>query len=330
MDEQQNNPVSNSVDKPATEKEWKLIEKVVMDVNAEQRRSRRWGIFFKLMTFAYLFIALALLVPGKSDGGLSDTAGEFTALVNVKGVIADGEEASADLIVTGLRNAFEDEGTKAVILRINSPGGSPVQSGYVYDEIKRLRSLHENIPVYAVISDLGASGAYYMAAAADEIYADKASLVGSIGVVGSGFGFVEAMDKLGIERRQFTAGEHKGFLDPFQPLNSEEKKFWESVLNTTHNQFIDQVKKGRGDKLAKDDKLFSGLVWTGEQALELGLIDGLGSSSYVAREVVGHEDIVDFTPQPHPFEAIIGKLGASIGQGIATAFGVSQNGLELR
>ena len=320
-----------SVEKPNSEKEWKLIEKVVMDVNAEQRRSRRWGIFFKLMTFAYLFIALALLIPSSIDSDAASGSGEFTALVEIKGVIADGEEASADMIVTGLRNAFDDEGTRAVILRINSPGGSPVQSGYVYDEIKRLRALNEDIPVYAVISDIGASGAYYMAAAADEIYADKASLVGSIGVVGSGFGFVGAMEKLGIERRQFTAGEHKGFLDPFQPLNTDEKVFWESVLDTTHKQFIEQVKSGRGEKLANDDKLFSGLVWTGEQALELGLIDGLGSSSYVAREVVGHEDIVDFTPRPHPLEAIVGKLGTSIGHGVAAALGIKQEtGFQLR
>jgi len=327
VDEQQ--PINSQVNKPTNEKEWKLIEKVVMDVNSEQRRARRWGIFFKLMTFAYLFIALVVLMPSGEGTGASHS-GEFTALVDVKGVIADGEEASADVIVTGLRNAFEDSGTRAVILRINSPGGSPVQSGYVYDEIKRLRVLYPNTPLYAVIADLGASGAYYMAAAADGIYADKASLVGSIGVVGSGFGFVDAMEKLGVERRQFTAGEHKGFLDPFQPLNQEEKRFWEGVLQTTHKQFIDQVKKGRGEKLVQDDKLFSGLVWTGEQALELGLIDGLGSSGFVARDVVGFEDIVDFTPRPNPFEAFVGKLGTSIGYGIANAFGVSENGLQLR
>lgn len=318
------------VDRPQSDKEWKLIEKVVGSINVEQRRARRWGIFFKLMTFAYLFIALAIFAPSNVDTSDLGVDGEFTALVEVKGVIADGEEASADLIVTGLRNAFDAEGTKAVVLRINSPGGSPVQSGYVYDEIMRLRDLHPEVPVYAVISDLGASGAYYIAAAANEIYADKASLVGSIGVVGSGFGFVEAMDKLGVERRQFTAGEHKAFLDPFTPLNKEEKAFWEGVLATTHNQFIEQVKKGRGDKLAQDAKLFSGLVWTGEQALSLGLVDGLGSSSYVARELVGAEKIVDFTPQPTPFEALVGRLGASMGKAIATAFGVSNTPISLK
>jgi len=316
--------------KPSSEKEWKLIEKMVTSINSEQKSARRWGIFFKLLTFVYLFAAVMFLKPSNIDANNLSVDGSFTALVEVKGVIAAGEEASADFIVTGLREAFDAEGVKAVVIRINSPGGSPVQSGYVYDEIKRLRALHQDIPVYAVISDLGASGAYYIAAAADEIYADKASLVGSIGVVGSGFGFVGAMEKLGVERRQFTSGEHKGFLDPFTPLNKDEKVFWQGVLATTHKQFIDQVKKGRGDRLANDPKLFSGLVWTGEQALELGLVDGLGSSSYVARELVGAEEIVDFTPRPSPFEDIVGKLGTSVGKGLATALGLSASGIELK
>ena len=183
---------------------------------------------------------------GLSPGKISD-AEKYTALVNLEGVIASGEEASADFLVTGLRSAFEAEGTQAVVLRINSPGGSPVQSGYVYDEIKRLRGLFPSIPLYAVISDIGASGAYYIAAAADEIYADKASLVGSIGVVASGFGFVDTMKKLGVERRLYTAGSHKAFLDPFSEEKDEEVAFWESVLNATHGQFIDKVKEGRGE-----------------------------------------------------------------------------------
>jgi protease-4 len=317
-----------SVDKPGSEKEWKLIEKLMMSMNSEQKKARRWGIFFKLLTFLYLFVAIAMFAS--NDIASVDVDGEFTAMVEVKGVIADGEEASADLIVTGLREAFKAEGVKAVLLRINSPGGSPVQSGYVYDEIKRLRAIYTEIPLYAVISDLGASGAYYIAAAADGIYADKASLVGSIGVVGSGFGFVDVMKKLGVERRQFTSGEHKGFLDPFMPLNNDEKSFWEGVLATTHKQFIGQVKKGRGDKLVDDPKLFSGLVWTGEQALELGLVDGLGSSSYVARELVGAEKIVDFTPKPSPFEGLVGRLGVYAGKGFATALGVNSSVFELK
>lgn len=318
------------VDKPDSQREWKLIEKVMMSMNSEQKRARRWGIFFKLLTFAYLFAAVMILTPDNIGTDSLDTDGPFTAMVEVKGVIAAGEEASADLIVTGLRKAFEAEGVKAVMLRINSPGGSPVQSGYVYDEIKRLRAIHTEIPLYAVISDLGASGAYYIAAAADEIYADKASLVGSIGVVGSGFGFVGVMEKLGVERRQFTSGEHKAFLDPFTPINDEEKQFWQGVLATTHAQFIDQVKKGRGDKLVQDPKLFSGLIWTGEQALELGLIDGLGSPGYVARDLIGAERIVDFTPKPSPFENLVGRLGVYAGKGFATAMGMNGSGIELR
>ena len=216
-----------------------------------------------------------------------------------------------------MRKAFEEEKAKALILRINSPGGSPVQSGYVYDEIVRLRDKHPEKKVYAVIADIGASGAYYIAAAADEIFADKASLVGSIGVTASGFGFVDTMDKLGVERRVYTAGEHKSFLDPFLPVNEKEVGIWQEVLDGTHQQFIRQVEKGRGDRLKKDNNLlYSGIVWNGEQALEMGLVDGLGSSSYVAREVIGHKDIVNYTVKPNPFDELVGKLGTSIGKGI--------------
>ncbi|UTW49897.1 S49 family peptidase [Bacterioplanoides sp. SCSIO 12839] len=299
-------------------KEWKLIEKVLLDVQGEQRRTRRWGIFFKFIFFIYLFSLLWLVrVPTE---GLEKTASDssYAAVIEVNGVIAADQDASADAIISALRDAFDDESALGVILRINSPGGSPVQSGYVYDEIKRLKQTREDFPVYAVIMDLGASGAYYIAAAADEIYADKASLVGSIGVVGSGFGFVDAMEKLGVERRQYTAGEHKGFLDPFTPENPEEKAFWEGVLKVTHKQFIEQVKNGRGDRLKQSPELFSGLVWSGEQALEMGLIDGLSSSSQLARDKMGTEELVNFTYQPDPWEELVSRLGASIGQGIAT------------
>lgn len=308
-------------------KEWKLIEKTVSQLGVEQRRSRRWGIFFKLLTFAYLFVLLGLMSEGIEEASLSD-AETYTALVDVRGVIADQEEANADTIVSGLRSAFKADGAKAVILRINSPGGSPVQAGYVYDEIKRLRALYPSKPLYAVISDLGASGAYYIAAAADEIYADKASLVGSIGVVAGGFGFVDAMEKFGVERRLYTAGAHKGFLDPFSEENSKEVEFWESVLKTTHEQFISKVKEGRGERLKVTDQTFSGLVWSGEQALEMGLVDGLGSAGYVAREVVKAEDIVDFTPQPDPFERFTKTLGIAAGSAIANVLNGSSLGLR--
>ena len=241
---------------PESGRDWKLIEKLVMSLQSEQRKSRRWGIFFKFLTFGYL-IALLFLIKFPLGDSLEGVTGKHTALVEINGPIAADELASADNIVGSLRTAFEEPNSVAVILRINSPGGSPVQSGYVYDEIKRLRALHPDIKVYAVITDLGASGAYYIASAADEIYADKASLVGSIGVTAASFGFVGTMEKLGVERRTYTAGEHKAFLDPFQPEKPEEKAFWQQVLNTTHQQFIDSVKAGRGDRLKESPDLFS-------------------------------------------------------------------------
>ncbi|WP_227662903.1 S49 family peptidase [Marinobacter daqiaonensis] len=289
-----------------------MLEKLVGSMTAEQRRSRRWGIFFKLLTFIYLF-ALLFMFRAPLTGGLGVSGVEaHTAVVQVEGAIASDTYASADNIVGALRRAFEAENSAAVILRINSPGGSPVQAGYVYDEILRLRDEYPDKKAYAVISDIGASGAYYIAAAADEIYANKASLVGSIGVVSGGFGFTELMDKAGVDRRLYTAGENKAFLDPFSPEEQEEVEFWKSVLENTHNQFIEQVKKGRGDRLVDNDKLFSGLVWTGEQAQELGLVDGLGSASWVARELVGHENLVDYTPRPSPLREFTDMLGVAI------------------
>ena len=227
---------------------------------------------------------------------------------------------NADSVVTGLRKAFKSKQTIGVILRINSPGGSPVQSGYIADEINRLRGLHPDIPVYAVLSDICASGGYYIAANADEIYADKATLVGSIGVVMNGFGFVEAMQDLGVERRLLTAGENKGFLDPFSPLKKDETDHVRTLLSTMHNQFINVVKQGRGDRLKDDPKLFSGLLWTGEQGIELGLVDGLGSSSYVARELLGVDHVVDYTHKEPYFDQLFGRFGASVGNTLVSAF----------
>lgn len=303
-------------------KSWKLLEKTLLASVHEQRRSRRWGIFFKLLTFIYLFGALALFSPLLNlQKGASSTP--HTAVIDVRGLIADKEAASADNIVGSLRAAFKDPNTKGVILRINSPGGSPVQSGYIYDEIRRLRGENPDTKVYAVISDLGASGAYYIASAADQIYADKASLVGSIGVTAASFGFTGLMDKLGVDRRVYTSGEHKAFLDPFQPQKPEEAAFWKTVLETTHKQFIDSVKKGRGDRLkdAEHPELFSGLIWSGEQALNLGLIDALGSTSYVARDVIGQEEMVDFTVQESPLDRFTKKLGASVAEQLAMWMG---------
>jgi protease-4 len=315
----------NPVDYPGSNKEWKLIEKVVTGLHDEQRKSRRWGIFFKLATLMYVLF-IGVMISNSADDIVRGNGEPYAAIIEVNGVIAAAQDASADNIITALRSAFEDEDVLGIILRINSPGGSPVQSGYVYDEIKRLKETRE-LPVYAVISDLGASGAYYIAAAADEIYADKASLVGSIGVVGSSFGFTGAMEKFGVERRLYTAGEHKGFLDPFSPENPEEKQFWESVLKVTHNQFIEQVRLGRGDRLKETPDMFSGLVWSGEQAVEMGLIDGLSSTSALVRTKFNTEEMVNFTLQKDAWESLVQKLGASIGTGLATA--VTGNSLQL-
>jgi protease-4 len=307
-------------------KSWKLLEKTLLAGIQEQRRARRWGIFFKALTFLYLFGVVFIFSPLLSLTKSSGPSGEaHTALIEVRGAIANDTESSADNIVGSLRKAFDDSATRGIILRINSPGGSPVQSGYVYDEILRLKALHPDVKVYAVIADLGASGAYYIASAADEIYADKASLVGSIGVTAAGFGFTGVMEKLGVDRRVYTSGEHKAFLDPFQPPKEEEARFWQQVLETTHRQFIASVKRGRGDRLKDADhpELFSGLVWSGEQAIELGLIDGLGSSSYVAREVIGAEDIVDYTIEQSPLDRFTKRLGASVAEHLAIFAGIT-------
>lgn len=306
----------NQVNIPSDSKEWKLFEQVITNLQDEQRKSRRWGIFFKLLMLL-LFVFWLLGALALSSAATMKPEGPYASIIEINGMIAATQDASADNIITALRDAFDDEQVLGVVLRINSPGGSPVQSGYVYDEIKRLKEIRD-LPVYAVIVDLGASGAYYIAAAADEIYADKASLVGSIGVVGSGFGFTGAMKKFGIERRLYTSGDHKGFLDPFSPENPEEKKFWKGVLKVTHNQFIEQVRLGRGDRLKETPDMFSGLVWSGEQAVEMGLIDGLSSTSQLVRTKFNTEEMVNFTRQPDPWESLVQKLGASIGAGLAT------------
>ena len=297
-------------DRSASNWERDVIVNLAQSGLKEQRRARRWGVFFKLLGFAYVSIFLfSLLAPRLAN--LSGTT-QHTALVELAGVIADGEEASADNIVSGLRAAFKNKNSAAVILRINSPGGSPVQASYINREIIRLREKHPDKPIYAVVTDICASGGVFAAVATDKIYADKASIVGSIGVRMDGFGFVDAMEKLGVERRLMTAGDHKGILDPFQPENEFEKQHVQSLLDEIHQQFIDVVVEGRGDKLAKDKSMFSGLFWTGEQALELGLVDGFGSASYVAREVIGVEDIQDYTFRDDVLKRFAKRLGTAI------------------
>jgi len=304
------------------------LEKLVHSSLNEHRRTRRWGIFFKFLTFAYLFTLLVMMFPAKFSSSSIKKEGH-TALIEVKGVIAAGEPAGADSVITGLRAAFEDKNTKGVVLRINSPGGSPVQSAYINDEITRLKEKHQDIPVYAVIVDVCASGGYYIAVAADEIYADKGSIVGSIGVLMNGFGFEQTMSKLGVERRLLTAGEHKAIMDPFSPMKEGEQDHVQGMLDQLHQQFIAVVKKGRGDRLKNDEKLFSGLFWSGEESVKLGLVDGLGSSSYVAREIIGEEEIVNFTPAENLFEKLAQRAGAGMAGTLARISGLDW-GPQLR
>lgn len=295
-----------------------VLTKLVFASLNEQRRARRWSIFFKAVFAGYLFLVLFVMMSGDKTDHRKLTTGKHTSLVEIKGVIDSNSDASADRIISGLRDAFEDKNTAGVILRINSPGGSPVQAGYINDEIKRLREKYPNTKVYAVITDICASGGYYIAAAADEIYADKASLVGSIGVIMNGFGFVETMNKLGVERRLYTAGDHKGFLDPFSPQNKDEVAHVKNMLSNIHQQFINVVKAGRGDKIKDDKQLFSGLIWTGEESIKLGLVDGLASSSKVARDIIKAEDIVDYTSRPNYWERFADRIGASAANTLAS------------
>lgn len=291
--------------------ERQVLEDLAFAALKEQRTSRRWGYVFKGLMFAYLVAILMLAIPSSDITTLSE---KHTALVEINGVIAADAEANADTIVTGIRNAFDSPNAQGLIIRLNTPGGSPVQAGIINDEIKRLQETRPDFPVYAVIQDICASGGYYIAVAAKEIYADKASIVGSIGVRMDSFGFTETIKKLGIERRSLTAGENKAFLDPFLPMREQDVKHAHAMLDNIHQQFIDVVKDGRGDRLADNPDLFSGLFWSGEQALPLGLIDGLANSSTVARDIIGAEDIIDYTPRPNYLDRFAGKLGASISQ----------------
>ncbi len=294
--------------------ERELLERLAFASLSEQRRARRWSIFFKLFFAAYLLIVL-LLVVGQNISG-TGLASRYTALVELDGAIASDTAGSADNVISGLRSAFEDTSTVGVIVRANSPGGSPVQSGYIYDEIKRLRAKYPKTPLYAVVTDVCASGCYYAMAAADKIYADRASVVGSIGVLMNGFGFVEAMKKLGIERRLLTAGEHKAILDPFSPMTAYDRKHAQDLLNRIHQQFIERVREGRGQQLKETKDIYSGLFWTGEEALKLGLVDEIGSASFVAREVIGAEDIVDFTHHEGVFDRFARRIGTAMAQSL--------------
>lgn len=303
-----------------------VLEKVALAAIAEQRATRRWGTVFKLLLLIYLFVVLFVGIGWIRQGERAST-GKHTALVELRGVISADSPASADNVNAGLQSAFKDPNTQGVVLRINSPGGSPVQAGYINDEIKRLRTRHPNIPLYVVVEDICASGGYYVAAAADQIYVDKASIVGSIGVVMDGFGFTGIMEKLGVERRAITAGENKRFLDPFLPLTPAHREYAEKMLSEIHQQFITVVRNGRGKRLKESPDTFSGLVWTGEKSVELGLADGIGSIDSVARDVIKAEEIVDFTPRQNLAERVARKFGATMAEALLKA---SAGGAQLR
>jgi protease-4 len=289
--------------------ERELVAKLATAALKEQRRARLWGIFFKLLTFAYVTLFLVMAIDWKD----SDIAGgkKYTAMVEVNGIIAPGTDASAEKITSALQAAFKDKSTQGVVVRINSPGGSPVQAQTIYDEMKRLRQKYPQIPLYAVIEDVCASGGYFVAVGADRIYVSKASIVGSIGVLMNGFGFTGLMDKLGIERRLITAGENKGMLDPFSPLDEKDKEHVKKLMGDIHEQFIGVVREGRGKRLKDSPEIFSGLIWTGSRSIDLGLADGFGSLEYVAREVIKAEDIRDFTISEGIAEKFARRFGAA-------------------
>ncbi len=302
--------------------ERQLVEKLLLANVTEQRRARRWRLFFRGLVFVYLLAVLALWsIDHLPSGGLH--TGGHAAVIQVDGLISSETDASAKNVVEALRNAFKDKGTKGVILQINSPGGSPVQAAIINDEIRRLRDKHKKTPVYAVIEDLGASGAYYIAVAADKIYVNRSSVVGSIGVLMNGFGFVETLEKLGIERRLMTAGEHKALLDPFSPVAEFDREYLERVLDELHQNFITAVKAGRGNRLKDDPQIFSGLFWTGEEGVDLGLADGFGDLGYVARDVVGVETTVDFTKKEDVWERLAARVGTGAAEVIARITGWS-------
>ncbi len=285
-----------------------LLERLAFAALTEQRRARRWGIF----KFFLVILLLAIFIASQSDYWSGTSLARHTALVDLDGEISADSLASADNVIAGLRAAFASTSTAGVILRANSPGGSPVQAAYINDEIRRLRAKYPKIHIYAVIGDVCASGCYYAIAGVDKIYADKASIVGSIGVLMNGFGFVDTLKKFGVERRLMTAGAHKGFLDPFQPVKPDEAKYAQQLLDEIHQQFIDVVRQGRGKALKETKDMYSGLFWTGADAVKLGLVDKLGDASYVARDVIGAEDIVDYTYRENVFDRFARRIGTTM------------------
>ena len=307
-------PVGSTPPPPNQPQPWEraVLERLAFETLKEQRVSRRWRNGIRLTWLGFLMaLAWMIFYRAGSEAAISEP---HTAVVEIRGEIASGSEASSDLLVAAVREAFEDPGAKAVVLLINSPGGSPVQAGIVNDEIRRLKAMHRK-PVYAVVEEACASAAYYIAVSADKIFVDKASIVGSIGVLMDGFGFTGLMDKLGVGRRLMTAGENKGFMDPFSPQTPVQRQYAQSMLNQIHEQFIEVVKLGRGERLRETPQTFSGLFWTGAQAVQMGLADQLGSLDFVAREVVGADEIVDYTRRENVAERLVKRFGAALGAG---------------
>ena len=298
--------------------EREVIEKLAFAAITEQTRTRRWSVFFKSLLFLYLVVVFGLAMYPKIKTGIGTAGDDHTAVIDVVGMIAEDKEANAASIIESLRDAVKDPHTKGIILHSNSPGGSPVQSSYVYEEIKKIKKAHPKLPIYAVVSDICASGCYYIASASDKIFVNPSSLIGSIGVLMDGFGFVDVMQKVGVERRLLTAGAHKAMLDPFSPPKEDETKYMQGLLDQVHQQFIGAVKAGRGDRLKETPDMFSGLVWTGEAGVKLGVADGFGNDDHVAKDIIGAEKLVDFTQQGRLIDKIAGKLGASFGQAIGS------------
>ena len=309
MNNQADEP-TNASNKISWERE--VVEKLAFAAITEQRRARRWGIFFKMLMFGYLLAILGVTMYPKFKQEIGGGK-NHTAVINLSGMIAEDQNANADSIIDSLRSAAKDKNTKGIILHANSPGGSPVQSAYIYDEIKKLKKEHPTLPIHAVVSDICASGCYYIVSATDKIYASPASLIGSIGVIMDSFGFVETMKILGVERRLITAGAHKALLDPFSPRKPDEQQYMQGLIDQVHQQFINAVKNGRGARLKETPDMFSGLVWTGEESIKLGIIDAIGNQDYVAKEVIGAETLIDYTQQERLVDRIAGKLGASLG-----------------
>ena len=312
--------MENQQNKPNQEAGWerKIIEKLALAAVTEQRRARRWSVFFKSLIFIYLFAIFGMAIYPKIKQNIGVDRKYHTAVIDVVGVIAEDKDANASDIIESLRDAVKNTNTKGIILHSNSPGGSPVQSAYIYEEIRKIKKERPDLPVYAVVSDMCASGCYYIASASDKIFVNQSSLIGSIGVLMDGFGFVDIMQKMGVERRLLTAGAHKAMLDPFSPPKEDETKYMQGLLDEVHQQFISAVKAGRGDRLKETPDMFSGLVWTGEAGVKIGVADGFGNDDYVAKEIIGAETLVDFTQQGSLLEKISGKLGASFGHAIGS------------